>query len=88
MIAGSLYSREDNKFREVLKTIFRKLPFRGEVAFIHSYIYKLGFLDGRVGFVFARSRHAYYRVVTRSLKPNKVLEINSAENKQMFVSEK
>lgn len=50
----------DTPFRRRLKAIFRAIPFRGTVAFLHSYVYKLGFLDGRAGFHFAVARGFYY----------------------------
>lgn len=51
--------------RRLVKKIFHALPFRGDVAFLHSYILKKGFLDGREGLDFALSRRAYYRMVSR-----------------------
>lgn len=51
--------------RERLKRIFRALPCRGVIAFMHSYIYKRGFLDGRAGFWLARDRYHYYTLVAR-----------------------
>ena len=35
----------------------------GLVAFLHSYILKIGFLDGAHGFRFAKSRMNYYRMI-------------------------
>lgn len=49
--------------RQRLKTIFRAMPFRGAIAFLHCYIWKRGFLDGRAGFDFARKRGAYYDMI-------------------------
>lgn len=51
--------------RQRLKEIFRKLPCRGMIAFVHSYFYKLGFLDGMAGFKLARDRYRYYTLVAR-----------------------
>ncbi|HMG50430.1 MAG TPA: glycosyltransferase family 2 protein [Inquilinus sp.] len=50
----------DTAYRRLLKTIFRRIPARGLVAFLHSYVLKLGFLDGAAGFHFAMSRGFYY----------------------------
>jgi glycosyltransferase involved in cell wall biosynthesis len=50
----------DTAYRRLLKTIFRRIPARGLVAFLHSYVLKLGFLDGTAGFHFAMSRFFYY----------------------------
>lgn len=52
------------RWRQILKKTFRKLPARGMIAFLHSYIFKCGVLDGRAGFDFARKRAAYYRMIT------------------------
>lgn len=46
--------------RQIAKLIFRMLPFRPLIAFFHSYVWKLGFLDGRGGLKLARSRYLYY----------------------------
>jgi glycosyltransferase involved in cell wall biosynthesis len=49
--------------RVLAKIIFRAMPFRPAVAFLHCYVVKLGFLDGRRGFRFARSRYRYYKMI-------------------------
>lgn len=67
MIIRDAYPGEPHKTRAVLKKIFRALPGRGYVAFIHSYIVKGGVLDGARGFKFARSRYRYYQMVSRAL---------------------
>ncbi len=54
--------------RKILKAIFRALPWRPGLAFIHCYIFKLGILDGGRGFRFAQSRAAYYRMISRASK--------------------
>jgi len=46
--------------RKHLKRIFSKMPFKGLVAFVHSYLVHLGFLDGIAGFNFALARGFYY----------------------------
>ena len=57
------WPKENDFKRRILKMVFRTLPFQGSAAFIHSYILKLGFLDGAIGHKFARSRYRYYRMV-------------------------
>ena len=64
MINHHAYPVEDKKSREVMKRIFRKMPMRGVIAFMHSYILKKGFLDGRAGYHFASSRYRYYQMVS------------------------
>lgn len=46
-----------------VKKIFKALPLRPWIAFLHSYMIKLGFLDGAAGFKFAQSRYVYYRMI-------------------------
>lgn len=46
--------------RRIMKVVFNILPFQGFTAFIHSFVFKLGFLDGRAGLDFALSRAFYY----------------------------
>lgn len=46
--------------RKIMKVVFNALPFQGFSAFMHSYFFKLGFLDGRAGLDFALSRAFYY----------------------------
>jgi glycosyltransferase involved in cell wall biosynthesis len=45
--------------RRRLRTFSRRLPFRPALRFIYSYIFKLGFLDGRAGYMFCRLLAAY-----------------------------
>ncbi len=52
-------------WRNLLKRIFRALPLRGVAAFIHSYIWKGGFMDGSAGYRLARSRYLYYRRIAK-----------------------
>ncbi|MDQ2140475.1 glycosyltransferase family 2 protein [Alcaligenaceae bacterium B3P038] len=46
--------------RSIMKKVFQALPFKGPTAFVHSYLFKLGFLDGKAGFDFAVARGLYY----------------------------
>ena len=68
MNVHKLWPADPDPFRQKVKSIFRALPFRGLLAFIHSYLWKFGVLDGRAGFDLARGRMAYYRVVQRYTK--------------------
>lgn len=54
--------RDDTQpgIRGALKAAFNRLPAKGPVAFIWSYVFRLGFLDGRAGFHFAVARAFYY----------------------------
>jgi glycosyltransferase involved in cell wall biosynthesis len=63
---------ENNPGRRLLKKIFKSLPLRPWVAFLHSYVLKAGFLDGAAGFKFAKARFWYYRQINRAaLNANK-----------------
>lgn len=53
-------SESQPKLRLLQKKLFAILPFKGLVAFFHSYVLKLGFLDGKAGFNFAFARAVYY----------------------------
>ncbi len=68
MNAKNAWPKDPKPFRQVLKFLFRRLPFRGGVAFMHCYIFKLGFLDGAAGFRFACSRRAYYQMISSANK--------------------
>ncbi len=46
--------------RRLMKRLFQRLPFRPLLAFLHSYIAKLGVLDGRAGLDHALARAFYY----------------------------
>jgi glycosyltransferase involved in cell wall biosynthesis len=50
--------------RRLAKSLFGRLPFRGAAAFLHSYVLRLGFLDGRAGFHYALARAFYYWQIT------------------------
>ena len=60
-------------WRNLLKKAFRHLPVRAELAFLHSYILKLGFLDGLAGFSIARDRWRYYRMITKQISQRRRL---------------
>ncbi len=45
--------------RRKLRTWSRLLPFRPSLRFFYSYILKLGFLDGRTGYIFCRLLATY-----------------------------
>lgn len=80
MIRKGAYPRDPIFMREVLKCTFRRLPFRGALAFAHCYFIKAGFLDGKSGFNFALSRYHYYKLVALKLSAsNKEWEIKSLE---------
>ncbi|HEV2813919.1 MAG TPA: glycosyltransferase family 2 protein [Solirubrobacteraceae bacterium] len=46
--------------RPFMKIVFNRLPIRGLVAFLNSYVLRAGFLDGRAGYHYALSLGFYY----------------------------
>ncbi len=64
MIARGAYPKDPVEWRKRLKNIFRTMPLRPWAAFVHSYVLKLGFMDGRNGLKMAGSRYRYYRMVS------------------------
>ncbi|HTK83681.1 MAG TPA: glycosyltransferase family 2 protein [Patescibacteria group bacterium] len=66
MNARGAWPADPDGVREVMKQLFRRMPGRGAVAFAHSYLLRLGFLDGREGFVLARDRWRYYRMIAEA----------------------
>ena len=49
--------------REAMKSFFRASRFRPQLAFLHSYIVKAGFLDGLNGYKIAADRYKYYKMI-------------------------
>ena len=49
--------------REMLKKIFRQMPFRGPAMFLYSYVFKNGWRDGEAGLDYARAKAKYYRAI-------------------------
>lgn len=48
--------------------VFARTPFKGLVAFLHSYVVRRGFLDGTAGFDFAVARGFYYWLSSAKLR--------------------
>lgn len=46
--------------RTLLKRIFDAMPFKALVVFLHGYVLRLGFLDGKPGLDYALARAGYY----------------------------
>jgi glycosyltransferase involved in cell wall biosynthesis len=61
------FSGDPLRRRAALKRLARRVPFRGSVYFLYSYVFRLGFLDGRDGLVFCRMR-AMYQVQVEAKK--------------------
>lgn len=54
------------RWRQAIKRLFRALPGRSLIAFLHCYVGKGGFLDGKNGLRFAVSRLHYYAMIRSS----------------------
>ncbi|HBH26580.1 MAG TPA: glycosyltransferase family 2 protein [Rhodospirillaceae bacterium] len=65
MNARRAWPRDPRPWREALKRVFRAAPCRDLLAFVHSYVWKLGALDGRAGLDFALARRQYYRMIAQ-----------------------
>jgi glycosyltransferase involved in cell wall biosynthesis len=50
----------DRPWRRLLKRLFAHAPLRPLAAFVHSYVLRLGILDGAAGWHFAMARSYYY----------------------------
>ena len=48
-----IYSKSKSEFKRNIKILYYKLPLRPLIRFIYLYIFKLGFLDGYPGFIYA-----------------------------------
>lgn len=56
---GELFDRDPLVRRAAIKRLAWRLPARGHVYFLYSYILRLGLLDGRPGFVFCLMKAGY-----------------------------
>jgi glycosyltransferase involved in cell wall biosynthesis len=56
---ASVWSKDPNERRRVLKDIFFRLPARPLIKFAYYYGWRRGFLDGRAGFTYA-TLQAFY----------------------------
>lgn len=59
---------DPSPLRQKLKILFKAMPCRPLAAFMHSYILKAGFLDGRAGYLLARDRARYYEMIAAEKK--------------------
>ncbi len=68
MNARKAWPVDPDPWRQRMKVLFRSMPCRGMIAFLHSYVWKCGFRDGRNGFRMAVMRYAYYRAIAKANK--------------------
>ena len=60
---GGLWSTDGLARRATLKQIAARLPFRPLLYFVYSYVFRLGFLDGRDGLQFCLMKATYQRML-------------------------
>jgi len=65
---SNLFSQDPVNRRKVLKRTLYKLPFRSFLVFIYLYFFRLGFLDGKPGYIFCQLRTMYERMITIKMK--------------------
>ena len=65
MNARHVWPTDPVAWRQALKKLFRALPGRPLWAFLHCYILKAGFIDGKQGFTMAAGRYRYYRMISK-----------------------
>jgi glycosyltransferase involved in cell wall biosynthesis len=59
-----LLSRDPSRRNRALKPLVSRLPFWPLLRFLYMYVFKLGFLEGRVGFIYCVNM-AYYEFLIR-----------------------
>ena len=60
---GKLIYGKSHEKRRILKVLSYKMPFRPLFKFFYMYIFKLGFLDGKVGFRFCIMKSIYEQFI-------------------------
>ena len=68
---SKLINGKSHEKRRVLKAISYKIPFRPLFKFFYMYIFKLGFLDGKVGFRFCLMKTIYEQfIILKNVESN------------------
>ena len=62
--ASRLSSSHSNEFKAQIRCYLQKLPFQAFLRFCYSYFWRLGFLDGKIGFLLAKSASYYEDLVS------------------------
>jgi glycosyltransferase involved in cell wall biosynthesis len=73
----SMFSADPMRRRASLKRIAARLPFRGLLYFLYCYVFRMGFLDGRDGFVFCRMKAMYQNMIV--LKKHELRKLSKQE---------
>ena len=89
MLRHHAYPPEIGTLRTLCKMVFRHMPWRPQMAFLHSFILKAGFMEGARGWRFAKTRSDYYRMVNDALSsPSKATAPQTATPTTPTVPEK
>ena len=62
--ASRLSSSHSNEIKAQIRRYLQKLPFQPFLRFCYSYFWRFGFLDGKLGFLLAKSASFYEDLVT------------------------
>lgn len=60
----NLFNKDPVLRRKVLKQVLYRLPFRPMIVFLYLYFFRLGFCDGKAGFIFCCLRSFYEYMIT------------------------
>lgn len=66
MNARHSWPKDPSLRREQLKNVLRCIPFVPQIIFLHSFLLRLGCLDGGAGWKLARSRQRYYQMIKKA----------------------
>jgi hypothetical protein len=59
------------------------MPFKAPISFLHSYVFRLGFLDGKAGYDYAVARAMYYwqiRIKTEEIRKARLASAAAARD--------
>ena len=73
----SMFSLDPIKRRRAIRLIGMRMPFRGMLRFIYMYFFRLGFLDGRYGFIYCKLLAEYELTIVKELRK---LELKKRQN--------
>lgn len=65
---ANLFKSDPTVRRAAMRSISYRIPARPLFRFLYSYVFKLGFLDGRAGWTFCRAMMKYERMIDRKVK--------------------
>ena len=57
-------ANSSNEFKSLARSVIQRFPFQPSLRFIYSYWFKLGFLDGKLGYLLARYA-SYYEILVQ-----------------------